>query len=158
MRRHLLPRSLPAGALLAGAVLAGLPAPAESQASRGPETVEAFAEAFVTAVRGWDVDAWAELVTENVVMMAPSGRMVEGRSAFRELWERSFQGQTGRNPLQVRVRDVRRGEDMAVVRADYGPEGADPVGQYVWLLERDDRAGWLLAWWIFNRRPAEGGP
>lgn len=128
-------------------------------AQEGPplRTVEAYAEAFVSAVARWDVDAWAQLVTEDVVMMAPSGRTVEGREAFHELWTRTFEGRTGVNPLSVNVLEVRSEGDLAVVRAEYGPQGADPVGQYVWTLERDERGGWILAWWIFNRRTREGG-
>lgn len=112
-----------------------------------------FASAFEAAVRAYDVERWVELVSEDVVMMAPGGRLVEGRDDFRELWTRSFEGQTGPNPLSVVVRDVRASGELAVVRADYGPEGAEPVGRYVWVLTRRPGDGWLLDWWIFTRRP-----
>jgi len=143
-------------ALLAAA--AGLaPAPASAQAAPDRTTVAGFTDAFLSAVRSWDVDAWAALVTEDVVMMAPNGRIVEGRDAFHDLWSRSFEGQTGVNPLQITVRGVEAGPELAVVRADYGPEGSDPVGQYVWTLVRDDPSGpWSLRWWIFNRMSADG--
>lgn len=139
--------------------LAGLllwaPASAVAQESpdlAGPTTVPDFAAAFVSAVADWDVDAWAELVTDDVVMMAPNGRIIEGRDAFHDLWTRAFEGRTGRNPLEVVVRDIRSEGDLAVVRADYGPENREPVGQYVWMLERDEGGTWALAWWMFNRR------
>ena len=118
-----------------------------------PSTVDAFKEAFNSAVRARDVEAWARLVAEDVVMMAPSGRVIEGREAFRELWTRSFAGQTGPNPLQLSMIEVRTAGDLAVARVDYGPEGQEPVGQYVWVLGRDIRGVWSLDWWIFNRRP-----
>lgn len=131
------------------------PAPAAAQQDPAPEIAESFAESFVSAVRVWDVERWAELVTEDVVMMAPSGRVVEGRDAFRELWSRTFEGRTGVNPLQVEIRGSIVEGDLAVVRADYGPEGRDPVGQYVWTLVRSDEGDWKLEWWIFNRKPAD---
>ena len=53
----------------------------------------------------------------------------------------------------VAVKDVRSQGDLAVVRADYGPDGAEPVGQYVWTLERGAQGTWTLSWWIFNRKP-----
>jgi len=127
-----------------------------AQAGPGPRTVQEFTDAFVSAVRVWDVDAWSALVSEDVVMMAPNGRKLEGREAFRELWARTFAGQTGRNPLKVVVNDSVVEGDLAVVRADYGPEGADPVGQYVWMLRRDGRGVWVLSWWIFNRVTTQG--
>jgi len=72
------------------------------------------------------------------------------------MWKRTFEGRTGRNPLEVVVRDVLTEGNLAVVRTDYGPEGREPVGQYVWALERDERGAWMLAWWIFNRRNETG--
>jgi len=153
MNRH----ALPVAGALAGLLL-WAPAPAgaqESPAREGPRTVPDFTTAFVSAVRDWNVEAWAELVADDVVMMAPNGRIVEGREAFRDLWTRTFEGRTGVNPLKVVLKDVRSEGDLAVVRADYGPEGREPVGQYVWTLERDERGTWSLAWWIFNRRGAD---
>jgi len=129
--------------------------PAAAQEAAEPETPEAFTEAFVSAVRDWDVERWAGLVTEDVVMMAPNGRVVEGRDAFHELWTRTFEGRTGVNPLQVRVRGSMVEGDLAVVRADYGPEGREPVGQYVWTLVRAHDDGWRLRWWIFNRNSGD---
>lgn len=140
------------------ALLALVPTPSlgprsvTAQEAADATTPEAFAEAFVSAVRAWDVERWAGLVTEDVVMMAPSGRVVEGRDAFRELWTRTFEGRTGVNPLKVEVRGSMVEGDLAVVRADYGPEGRDPVGQYVWTLVRSDEGDWRLRWWIFNRK------
>lgn len=116
-----------------------------------PPDIEDFAHRFESAVRAFDVGAWAALVDDDVIMMAPNGRTVEGREAFRALWERSFAGQTGTNPLRITLTGARVSEDLAVVRADYGPEGDAPVGQYVWVLERS-APGWTLTWWIFNRR------
>lgn len=75
----------------------------------------------------------------------------EGRDAFRELWSRTFEGRTGVNPLEVEVRGSIVEGDLAVVRADYGPEGRDPVGQYVWTLVRSDDDAWRPRWWIFTR-------
>lgn len=142
-------------AALACAVFVSMAVPAPSSAqddtSEVPASVTEFRDAFVEAVRSWDVDGWSELFAEDGVMMAPSGRTVEGRRAFRELWARSFEGQTGRNPLDVTVLEARVSGELAVVRADYGPDGADPVGQYVWVLEREGESPWRLAWWIFNR-------
>ncbi|NIP57375.1 MAG: DUF4440 domain-containing protein [Gemmatimonadetes bacterium] len=135
-------------------VVGSTPADAGAQPRTGPTTVEAFADAFASVVRARDVDAWTELVTEDVVMMPPGGRVVEGRRAFHDLWSRSFEGRSGPNPLRVTLRDARVLGEVAVVRADYGPEEAGPVGQYVWLLERDARDVWRLAWWIFTRRSA----
>lgn len=125
-----------------------------STAAQAPDegTVTGFRDAFVGAVRGWDVNAWAELVTDDVVMMAPDGRVIEGRDAFRELWTRSFEGRSGRNPLHVEIREHEILDAVALVRADYGPEGRDPVGQYVWKLVRTDEGRWRLDWWIFTRR------
>lgn len=132
------------------------PARAAAQSPPGPTTVEAFAHAFVSAVRARDVDRWTELVADDVVMMAPGGRVVDGRRAFHDLWSRSFQGRSGPNPLRVDLLEIRKSEPLAAVRADYGPEGAGPVGQYVWVLERDEAGAWQLAWWIFTRR-SDGG-
>jgi len=133
-------------------LLAGGPTTARAQDATVPEDIRRYTESFEEAVRAYDVDAWTELVADDVVMMAPNGRMVEGRTAFHDLWSRTFAGQTGPNPLRVILHEARVADDLAVVRAGYGPEGADAVGQYVWILER---AGadqpWVLAWWIFNR-------
>lgn len=146
-------RALSCAPLLLLLLLAPRPGLGQASPAPVPEDVRAFTSAFLEAVRSYDVDGWADLVSEDVVMMAPNGRVVEGREAFRELWARSFAGQSGLNPLTVLVRDVRASEGLAVVRADYGPEGADPVGQYVWVLIPGPDGGWLLDWWIFNRRP-----
>jgi len=116
-----------------------------------PADIERFTQRFQTAVRAYDVVAWTDLVSDDVVMMSPNGRVVQGRDAFRALWARTFEGRSGPNPLQLTVREVRAAGELAMVRADYGPEGAPPVGQYVWLLERGGAEGWSLAWWIFNR-------
>lgn len=131
----------------------------ETAAAQGPDptTVPGFRDAFVEAVARWDVDAWAELVTEDVVMMAPDGRVIEGRDAFHELWSRSFEGRSGLNPLHVEIRDFTVSGELAVVRADYGPRGRDPVGQYVWKLVRKEDGEWRLRWWIFNRLRTDQG-
>jgi ketosteroid isomerase-like protein len=121
-----------------------------------PQTIEQFRVAFVEAVRAMDADRWAALVTDDVVMMAPNGRMVEGRPAFKALWQRSFEGQSGPNPLSVKIDDVLQKDALAIVRAQYGPKGRDPVGQYVWVLVREAKE-WRLAWWIFNRQQAPQG-
>lgn len=150
----------------------GVPHPATGQEPRGTgqdvlesaqeapdsvrRTVERFAAAFQEAVRAYDVGAWAELVTDDIVMMVANARMTEGREAFRELWERSFEGRTGPNPLRIAVQDVLASGDLVAVRADYGPEGREPVGQYVWVLERDEAGGLLLRWWMLSRRGAGG--
>lgn len=129
------------------------PAPISGQsAPEIPDAIARFTSGFENAVRSYDVEAWAALVSEDIVMMAPSGRTVEGREAFRALWSRTFEGQSGPNPLSIEVQEVRMSGDQAVVRANYGSEAADPVGQYVWVLERADGEEWLLSWWIFNRR------
>lgn len=145
--------------LLLVAVAATLAAPTpEASAQSPPETptVEAFTEAWVIAVRAWDVDAWSELVTDDVVMMASHGRTYEGRQAFHDLWTRAFKGRSGPNPLKVTVVEERAHDDVVIVRADYGPiESSEPVGQYVWVLERKDAGSWRLDWWIFNRVPGE---
>lgn len=146
----------PTAPLLAAVALALAVGPRSviAQAPGEPRTVPAFVDAFVTAVRAWDADAWAALVTEDVVMMTPGGSVVEGRRAFRDLWTRTFEGRTGANPLHVEVRESVIVGDLAVVRADYGPTGRDPVGQYVWTLVRRPGGPWALDWWIFTR---EGG-
>lgn len=149
------PRAIVLATLVLGATL-GASADATGQARSGAETVEAFTEAFVGAVRAYDVDTWAELVAEDVVMMTPTGRVAEGRSAFHDVWSRAFEGRSGPNPLEVSVRESRVLGDVAAVRADYGPEEGGPVGQYVWLLERDDEGAWRLAWWIFTRGSGTG--
>lgn len=133
-------------------LLAVGPTTVRAQEPAVPEDIRRYTESFEEAVRAYDVDAWTELVADDVVMMAPNGRMLEGKTAFHDLWSRSFEGQTGANPLRVSLHEVRVADDLAVVRAGYGPEGADAVGQYVWILERP-RADqpWVLAWWIFNR-------
>lgn len=131
--------------------------PGDPDAPDGDQAVAEFARAVETAVRAWDVDAWTSLVAEDVVMMAPNGRIVEGRDAFRALWERTFEGQTGSNPLQLTLRETRIEGDIAVVRAEYGPEGAAPVGHYVWLLERGEDGQWLKSWWIFTRNTDPSG-
>lgn len=136
-------------------LLVGLLAPVPISAQAAPDIPDAiarFTSRFQDAVRSYDVETWATLVSEDIVMMAPSGRTVEGREAFRALWSRTFEGQSGPNPLRIDVQEVRVSGDQAIVRANYGPEAADPVGQYVWVLEHDDGEEWLLSWWIFNRR------
>lgn len=135
---------------------AALSGPSAHASHQTPDlrTIDGYVSAWVAAVRTYDVDRWAALVDRDVVMMAPNGRVIEGRDAFHELWARSFEGQSGTNPLHVEVIETRVGDDSAVLRADYGPIGADPVGQYVWVLERDADGLWSMAWWIFNRRPA----
>ena len=115
-----------------------------------PEEVVAFATAFQEAVRAYDVDAWTAMVSEDVVMMAPNGRSLEGRGAFHDLWSRTFEGATGTNPLSLRILGSKRDGGLMAVRLAYGPEGADPVGRYVWLLERDPDGALVLAWWIFT--------
>jgi len=126
--------------------------------SRGPNestlpvSIQQFRDAFVATVRDRDVNSWAELLAESGVMMTPSGQTTEGRAAFREYWNRAFQGATGPNPLEVTIQDARIGADLAVVRADYGPAGREPVGQYVWVLERENSEPWMLVWWMYNRR------
>lgn len=169
-RSHVRSRSRLFLLLLALATAVGMPHPVTGQepprtgqdapdsARQVPDSirraVERFATAFQEAVRAYDVDAWADLVTEEVVMMVADARMTEGRDAFRELWERTFEGRTGPNPLSVAVQEVLESGDLVAVRADYGPEGRDPVGQYVWVLERGKDGDLLLRWWMFSRRGA----
>ncbi len=117
-----------------------------------PPSIEVFRQAFVSAVQARDVGRWAELFAEEGVMMSSNGTTTVGRTRFRRLWSRTFEGRTGPNPLSVRIDDVVMRGDLALVRASYGPEGAAPVGQYVWVLERLGDAPWTLKWWIFNRR------
>lgn len=153
LRPALTPRLTTALALL---LILVPPRGLEAQAP-DPTSLSGFRDAFVAAVADWNVDAWAELVTEDVVMMAPNGRVVEGRQAFRELWSRTFEGRSGVNPLEVEIQGFTVSGDLAVVRADYGPRDRDPVGQYVWKLIREEGGEWRLAWWIFNRRSGDGG-
>lgn len=115
--------------------------------------VRRFVSDFEDAVRAYDTDRWASLMAEDVVMMSPSGRMLEGRTAFRSFWERAFAGQSGSNPLSITVNDTLISDGLIAVRAHYGPDGQDPVGQYVWMLARQPDGVWQLKWWIFNRRP-----
>lgn len=151
-RRATARRALP---LVAAILLCFEPHDLQAQETASvPPSIEAFREAFVSAVQAWDVDRWSQLFAENGVMMAPSGRMLEGREAFHRLWTNTFEGRTGRNPLSVQIDDVRIQDDLAVVRATYGPEGGDSVGQYVWVLRRSSSSTgspWILDWWIFNR-------
>ncbi len=138
------------GGLVAIASLAFVPPTIGASQERG-EAVQAFSNAFVAAVRAYDVDAWSELVTDDIVMMTPAGDSTEGRAAFEAVWRRTFSGRTGRNPLQVSVRDIAEAGGKIMVRADYGPEGRDPVGIYFWLLARDPAGDLKLEWWAFTR-------
>lgn len=115
-----------------------------------PRTVEEYAAAFQSAVRAYDVDRWVELVAEDVVMIS-RGRSLEGREAFHERWSAAFEGASGPNPLEITLLDVERGGELVAVRATYGPEGSDPVGHYIWLLQRGPGDGLLLKWWMLDR-------
>lgn len=128
--------------------------PSTLAAQEASDPVEAFQNAFVDAVRRYDVDAWAALLLEDAVMMTPLGQTIEGREAFRAYWAEAWQGRRGtsRNPLSLNREDVMLEGDLAVVRLAYGPGGSDPVGDYTWVLRRTDE-GYRLAWWIFTRRP-----
>jgi len=123
---------------------------ASAQDTTIPRAVAAYAEAFQSAVRAYDVDRWAQLVAEDVVMMS-RGRALQGREAFHERWSAAFEGATGPNPLQITLLDVEVGGDLIAVRAAYGPEGVDPVGHYIWLLERGPDEALLLKWWMLDR-------
>lgn len=142
--------------LFMACIAAGLPLVGHAKGAGPPASgtvpgdVTAFTTAFEDAVRNYDVNAWARLVAEDVVMMAPNGRVVEGRQAFRSLWSRSFDGASGPNPLSLSIRGIRESGDLVALRLDYGPENAEPVGRYVWILQRSRDQGLLLEWWIFT--------
>lgn len=123
---------------------------ASAQDAAIPQAVADYAEAFQGAVRAYDVDRWAQLVADDVVMMS-RGRALHGRDAFHERWSAAFEGASGPNPLQITLLDVEVGGDLFVVRASYGPEGVDPVGHYIWLLERGPDGEVLLKWWMLDR-------
>jgi len=126
--------------------------------SEPPKGYEDIAQQMATqiqrAVRRYDTDRWSELMAEDVVMMTPGGTLLQGRDAFHNFWTRAFEGRTGPNPLEIRIDEVRASRHLIMVRARYGPEGNEAVGQYVWLLSRARDDEWRVSWWIFNRRAA----
>lgn len=146
---------MPLRALAAHVLFLLIATPLVAQDPDPEQAIDDFEAAFERAVRNWDVDAWSSLLGEEPVMMTPFGQTIEGREAFRAYWEKAWGGRVGSGPNQLSLerRGARVEGDLAVVRLAYGPEGGDPVGDYVWTLSRDDDGAWRLVWWIFTRQP-----
>lgn len=137
--------------LIAAMVMTGHSAAGAERSDDHGDVARVIAKNFQAAVRAYDTDKWASMMAEDVVMMAPGGRLLQGRRTFRDFWARAFEGRSGPNPLAIRIDDVRASGDLIAIRAHYGPEGEDPVGQYVWLVSRGDNDEWRIDWWMFSR-------
>lgn len=138
-------------------LLIGVMGSATTASAQGADrsTIEGVQQAFQAAVQAWDLDGWAALFTDDTVMLTPFAQTIVGRDAFRRYWAKAWEGRqgSGRNPLSLTRKGILEGDDLAVVRLDYGPEGGNAVGQYVWTLVRERGGQWRIAWWVFTRPP-----
>ena len=106
--------------------------------------------AWIDAVNGTDLTAYADLVCEDVVWLPPGQPPIEGRAAFRAWLEPFF----GRYAYDFSIEDpvFRMAGDRAVEKARFrsrmtprdGGEDMTHEGRFIALWRRDGDAVWRI--------------
>ncbi len=113
-----------------------------------PRRPEEWPQAFVARLNAGDLDGAAALYEEDARFVAPSGEILVGRTAIREVLAELIAAQT-RFGFRV-VRCVTAGE-VAVLYTDFDGEREDPSGEPIAInscaievLRRQVDGGWKL--------------
>lgn len=117
--------------------------------SGGSPELEAARARWVAAVNARDLEAYCDIVTEDVVWLPPAGDVVRGRSGFRE-WLAPF---FDRFEYAFRLLDPRAREaggwavEAGGFRSRLRPPGGDwseHAGSYTLLWRRDGDGPWRI--------------
>lgn len=109
------------------------------------QTLDQRRREWTSVVNGRDLEGYADLVTEDVVWLPPSGEPITGREAFRAWLEPFFTRYEYRfsvEPVQIRAFDGWRaeiGRFRSILTADEdAPQ--EHTGEYfvLWRLDSDD--------------------
>lgn len=109
-------------------------------------SVDRFRASYLESVRQFDATGQARHFTADAVMYRPGQPPLESREEIRTFWTNRWNGETGINPLVLYPRETIRAGDIVVERGAFGPEGTDPVGDFVWVLEREGVGEWKIRW------------
>ena len=105
---------------------------------------------WIAAVDGTDLDAYADLVCEDVVWMPPGGEPVHGRDAFREWCAPFFEAYAYEfevDDATVRAaggRAVETGTFRSRMTSRSAGETMEHVGRFVILWRRDEDGTWRI--------------
>lgn len=106
--------------------------------------------AYMDAVNNRDVEALAELHTENSVSMPASVPLITGRESLRQLMQSSLSAMPPDVRFEFEPSDVRIAKGWAVERGVTKAAGPFPAGKYVMLYEEEADGRWRIAWTITN--------
>lgn len=105
---------------------------------------------WIAAVNATDIDAYAHLVTEDLVWMPPDGEAVVGRAALGSWLEPFFGAFTyefGVEDVRVRTTDrwiAETGQFTSRMTPKAGGAAATHGGRYFILWRRDDDDAWRI--------------
>lgn len=115
-----------------------------------PDALAESHRAWIEAVDRTDLEAYAELVCEDVVWLPPGEEAVEGREAFREWlapffeeWRYDFSVEDARFRV-AGGRAMEKGRFVSRMAARVGPKEVEHVGHYVVLWRRDEDDTWRI--------------
>lgn len=113
------------------------------------------------AVNAGDLDAYADLVTEDLVWLPPAGDAIEGRKGFRD-WLEPFFGRYSYEfsvePARVRAFEgwcAETGTFRSVMTPRSGGEPQVHGGSYTLLWRREDDGVWRIERYVDGLGPAQ---
>ena len=128
--------------------------------SHSPDPVAARRQAWAERVSAGALEAYAELVSDDVVWLPPRGTPIVGRAAF-TTWLAPFFAryayQFSVEPTQVRAFDgwcAETGRFRSVLRERTGGEPMEHTGSYFVLWRRDADGAWRIERYVDGIRTA----